>query len=110
MENKELMRKYELMAIIDAKLAQEEKDRIFKEVADIISQNGGKVINSQVWLEKHRLTFPIKKCKEGTYYLVNFESDGSINEKVRSLLKLNERILRFAWQKIEPKVPEAVRS
>jgi len=110
MENKELARKYELMVIIDAKLNQEEKDQIFKEAVDIVSQNGGKVINSQIWLEKHRLTFDIKKCKEGTYYLINFEGDGSINEKIRSLFKLNERILRFAITKVEPKVSEAARS
>src|SRR3989338_8060534 len=99
--DKELMRKYELMVIVDAKLGQEEKDRIYKEAVDTISSNGGKIINSQVWLEKHRLTFEIKKCKEGTYYLINFEGDGSVNEKIRSLLTLNERILRFSFAKVE---------
>ena len=109
MENKELMRKFELMVIIDAKLGQDEKNAIFKEAVDIVTKNGGKIINSQVWLEKHKLTFDIKKCKEGSYYLINYEADGSANEKVRTALKLNERVLRFVISKIE-KVAEPVKS
>ena len=60
----ELLRKYELMIIVDAKLNNEEKSSIFKEANDSVSKNGGKVINSQVWMEKHKLSFDIKRCKE----------------------------------------------
>ena len=72
MEKNELTRKYELVVIVDAKLTNEMKEAVRKEVTDTINKRGGKVINSQVWLEKHKLTFQIKKCNEGTYYLINF--------------------------------------
>lgn len=109
MEN-ELNRKYELMVIIDARLNQEEKDSIFKEIVDTVNKSGGKIINSSVWLDKHKLTFEIKKTKDGTYYLINYEADGSANEKVRTALKLNERILRYVVTKAERKVPLAAKS
>jgi len=102
MEN-ELMKKYELMVIVDARLSQDDKNAVFKEAGDTITKNGGKIINSQVWLEKHKLTFEIKKCKEGTYYLINYEAPGTVNEKARASLKINERILRYVIEKQEPK-------
>ena len=109
MEN-ELIRKYELMAIVDARLNDEEKETIFKEIADAITKGGGKIINAQVWLEKQKLAFDIKKCKEGTYYLTNYEADGTVNKKVKSILKLNERVLRFTISKVEKSFAETVKS
>jgi len=95
MGNTALLTKYELVIIIDAKLSSEEKDSVYKEVAEMIKKSGGKIINSQVWLEKHRFSFTIKKLDEGTYYLINFEGDSSVNGKLYPLFKLNEKILRF---------------
>ena len=104
MEKNELTRKYELVVIVDAKSTNEAKDAIRKEVTDVINSRGGKVINSQVWLEKHKLTFQIKKCSEGTYYVINFEGNSQIISRIRPSLKLDEKILRFDFIKIEPKV------
>ena len=96
MEKNELTRKYELVVIVDAKSTNEAKETIRKEVTDLINKRGGKVINSQVWLEKQKLTFEIKKCTDGTYYLINFDGEGSVSEKIKPALKLNEKILRFS--------------
>jgi len=95
MQKTELLRKYELMVIIDAKKNEEEKEAICREVTDGVTKAGGKIINSQVWLEKHKLAFEIKKCTDGTYYLLNFEGVGFSIIPIRSALKLNEKILRF---------------
>lgn len=105
----ELIRRYELMIIVDAKLNHEEKNSIFKEAVDSISKNGGKVINSQVWLEKHKLTFDIKRCKEATYYLINYEADGTVNSKVKNAMTLNERVLRFFMTKAATPAAEPAR-
>ena len=61
------------------------------------------MINSQVWLEKHKFTFEIEKCTEGTYYIVNFEGGSDVVNKMKPSLKLNEKILRFIFIKIESK-------
>ncbi len=95
------MTKYELVVILDAHSNQEEKETIIKQTADAIAKGGGKVINSQVWLEKHKLTFKIKRRTEGTYYLINFECASSATPKIRQILSTNEDILRSAITKIE---------
>lgn len=97
----ETLRKYELMIIVDAKLTNEDKEAARREATEIVTQAGGKVLNSQAWLEKQKFSFPIKKCAEGTYYLINFEGEGALVGPVRSSLRLNERILRFAVTKVD---------
>ena len=88
------MEKYELVVIVDANTPQEKKESILKETTEAIGKSEGKVINSQVWLDKHRFTFRLKKCLEGTYYTVNFEGLPSTIAKIQQYLKLNEEILR----------------
>ena|SRR3989338_8802685 len=95
METIELVRKSELAIILDAKLSQDTRDAIFKDVTNDIQKMGGKIINSQVWLERQKLSFPIKRCTEGAYYIINFEGEGALNEKLRNNLKLNEKIVRY---------------
>ncbi len=101
MENNELVRKYELVVIVDARLANEEKESILNGVKDTIAKAGGNVTNTEVWMEKHKFSFFIKKCAEGTYYLINFEVEASVIEEIRTSLKLNDKILRFLIIKVE---------
>ncbi|MCB9756789.1 MAG: 30S ribosomal protein S6 [Candidatus Omnitrophica bacterium] len=89
------MNKYELAVVLDAALPQEEKDSIVKEAADAVVKSGGKLINSQVWIEKHKFSFQMKKSWEGTYYLLNLESPSEAAVSLQKVLRSNERILRF---------------
>ena len=95
MEKNELNRKYELMAILDGRLPVEEKESIGKNTVEAVTKGGGKIVNSQIWLDKHKLSFRLKKSNEATYYLVNFEADSSVIPKIEPLLRLNEKILRY---------------
>jgi small subunit ribosomal protein S6 len=88
------MNKYELVIIVDAALLQEEKEQVIKEVCETIVKSEGQVINSQLWLDRQKFSFRLKKRTEGTYYLVNFEGAMTVVAKLRQLLKLNERVLR----------------
>ena len=87
--------KYELVVIVSAAMTDDAKQEIIKSAADAVVKSGGKVINSQVWFDKHKLTFAISKIKEATYYLINFEAEGDTAQKVNAILRLNEKILRF---------------
>ena len=89
------MDKHELVVIVDAALSQGEKDAVMKEVGQTIEKNDGKVINSQVWMEKQRMSFLMKKRSEGTYYLINFEGGSANIAEMRRTLKMNDNILRF---------------
>lgn len=91
-----MMNKYELMVIVNSQLPQEEKESIFKHATDCVVKGGAKVINGQVWQDKLKMNFPIKRCQEATYYLINFEGGGASVSGIRDLLRLNENMLRFS--------------
>ena len=79
------MAKYELVVIVDATIPQEEKDVIVKDASDAIAKCEGNVINSQVWVDKQKFFFQMKKRTEGTYYLINFEVKGDALSKLRQM-------------------------
>lgn len=89
------MNKYEFVYIVDAHASQSTKDEIAKQVVDTATKSEVKVINSQVWLEKHKMSFPINKIWEGAYYMLNVEGPSGAINKMQSILRINEQILRF---------------
>ena len=95
------MNKYELMYIVDAHAAQNVKDEISKQVSDALAKSSIKMINAQVWLERHKMSFPIKKIWEGTYYVLNVEAPSAAMDKLHGLLRINEQILRFLTVRLE---------
>lgn len=95
------MNKYELVVVVDAALTQEQKESLLKEVTDAVTKFEGKVVNRQVWLDKHKFIFRMKGKSEGTYYLVNFEGAGAVAGKLREALRLNEKLLRCLITKTE---------
>ena len=95
------MTKYELVYIVDAHAPQGTKDEIAKQVADSMAKAEIKVVNTQMWLDRHKMSFPIGKIAEGTYYLLNLEAKGPGITKLQSSLRMNEQILRFMTVKAD---------
>lgn len=97
------MDKYELVVMVDAALTQADKDAVVKETTDTITKSGGQIVSNQVWLDKHKMSFRLKKVIEATYYLMNFEVAGAEIAKIRQTLRLSERVLRFLITRVEKK-------
>ena len=88
------MKTYEAMFILKPDLAEDEKKNVFTQISDAITKNQGSISSAAVWSEKRKLCFPIKKCHDGLYYLVNFSIPTSAIAKLREAYKLNEYIIR----------------
>ena len=95
------MNKYEFVYIVDAHASQSTKEEIAKQVADTATKAEVKVTNTQVWLDKHKMSFPINKVVEGSYYMLNVEGKSLAINKMQSILRINEQILRFLTVRLE---------
>ena len=95
------MNKYELVYIVDAHAPQNIKDEIAKQVTDSLAKTEVTLVNSQMWLDRHKMSFPIQKIVEGTYYLLNLEAKSSNVAKLQGILRMNEQILRFLTVKVD---------
>ena len=95
------MNKYEAMFIVRPDLSEEEKNTLFQQLNDVVTKHNGIVNQGAIWSEKRKLYFPIKKCMEGIYYLLNFSLNPLAIKDIRHAYKLNEGILRVLISKLE---------
>lgn len=95
------MKKYEAMFIVRPDLSEDDKKSLFSQINDIVVKNNGDVSTAAVWAEKRKLFFPLKKFREGTYYLMNFTAPPLSITSLNHAYKLNENILRVLIEKIE---------
>ncbi|MDP6685758.1 MAG: 30S ribosomal protein S6 [Candidatus Omnitrophota bacterium] len=87
------MRKYEAMLIFKSDLSKEGLEKLVTQVKGAIEKNKGSISQSREW-GKQRLAYPIKKYKEGLYYIVNFNIEPDSISKIKRAFSLNESILR----------------
>jgi small subunit ribosomal protein S6 len=88
------MKKYEAMFIIKPDLSEDERKNLFQQISDAVAKNNGNISSANIWSEKRKLLFPLKKCREGVYYLMNFNLEPAAITKIRHAYNLNENILR----------------
>ncbi len=103
------MNNYEGMFIVKPDLSEDERKGLFSVINDIIIKHNGSVTQSAVWSERRKLIFPIKRCHEGVYYLVNFSIAPAAITKIKELYRLNEGVLRVlitvAGKKLGNEIP-----
>ena len=88
------MKNYEAMFIFKPDLSKEALEKTSAQVKDIISKNKGSLSGEIKEMGKQRLAYPIKKSREGLYYLANFHIDTDAISKLKRAFALNESILR----------------
>ena len=95
------MNKYEAMFIVKPDLSEDDKKSLFNQISEVVSKNNGKVTNAAVWAEKRKLFFPLKRYREGLYYLMNFMLPSEAVAEINRAYKLNENILRVLITRAE---------
>jgi small subunit ribosomal protein S6 len=92
--------KYESMYILAPTLAAEEVDKEQEKILQIIAENAGELVKTDVWGKKN-LAYEINKHKEG-YYLINyFNMDTQAVKLLDRHYRLNEKIIRHNILKLE---------
>ena len=87
------MNKYEIMFIVKADIAEEEVANVVKSFESIITDMGGKILNSKD-LGQKKLAYEIKKQVRGYYHLLNVECESKAVKEFDRKALIDERILR----------------
>ncbi len=88
------LRLYDLMVIVDPRLTEEEVAQLLGRLQESFVALGGEVVSTENW-SKRRLTFEIKKQREGSYLLLQVKAEPSVVREYERQLRLNEPVLRF---------------
>ena len=100
------MKKYECLFIINPDAASARFDQVKTAIRQDIERYQG-IIEKADELGQKSLSYPVKRCTEGFYYLVHFAIDPRAIADIRGRYRLNTDILRFLLTIHIP--PQAVR-
>ena len=97
---------YETTFIVNAGLDDPQIDVIIEKAREVITKNGGEILELTKWGRK-RFAFPIKKKNNGFYVLCEFKSAGDLIARLERHFLLEENIIRFLIISLDKKALQA---
>ena len=94
------MNNYELMVIFTPVLSEDDFKTAQKKFTDLITENGGEIVNSNPWGLKS-LAYPIQKKTTAIYWVTEFKGQPDFNEKLKIQLLRDEQVHRFMVTKLD---------
>ena len=94
------MNNYELMVIFTPVLSDDEFKAAQKKYADLVTENGGEIVNSNPWGLKS-LAYSIQKKTTGLYWVMEYSAPSDFNEKLKIQILRDETILRHLATKLD---------
>ena len=88
------MNHYETVFIATPVLSDVQTKELFGKFQGVITENGGQSVSSEDW-GLRKLAYPIQKKTTGFYYLIEFEGEGDLVEKLETQYRRDERVIRF---------------
>ena len=94
------MANYELMAIIDPTISEEERNASISELTELFKKNEVKVEKEDVWGDK-KMAYKINKSDRGFYILYDLDMDGKLIKVLSKTMNLNKNMWRYMFVKKE---------
>jgi small subunit ribosomal protein S6 len=81
------------MILVTTAEAGRDWDGLIRHITDIITHNGGEIVDVTKWGE-HKLAYEIRHQRKAVYILVHFNAPTNVVAEIRREMHLSERILR----------------
>lgn len=94
------MANYELMAIINPTITEEERNTSIGELKELFTKNSVKIEKEDVWGDK-KMAYKINKSDRGFYILFDLEMDGKLIKDLSKTINLNSNVWRYMFVKKE---------
>ena len=89
------MTKYEICVVLKSTLEENERQSEIEKIKAYITRFGGEVEDAVDEWGKKRLAYEIKHMKEGYYYFIHFESDGTAISEIDSRIRIMDGVIRY---------------
>ncbi|MBS3945770.1 MAG: 30S ribosomal protein S6 [Melioribacter sp.] len=100
-------RNYESVVLINATLEDEQIETTVSRILEVISTNGGELIEADKWGRK-RLAYPINKSKSGYYLVIRFKASTQLISTLERNYRLDENIIRYLTISLDKEALEAI--
>ncbi|MFV0345745.1 MAG: 30S ribosomal protein S6 [Bacteroidales bacterium] len=94
------MNHYETVFIVTPVLSDAQVKEAVQKFKDLITENGGEIVNNEFWGLK-KLAYPIQKKSTGFYQLFQFKAEPDFIQKLELEYKRDERLIRFLTFKLD---------
>ncbi len=88
------MNRYELALVVSAKLDDEARAAVVSRAKNYIERFGGQVGETEEW-GKRKLAYEINKEREGFYYFIQFEAEGTCPNELEKRMRIMDNVLRY---------------
>lgn len=104
------MRTYELIFVVDPRVADEDVTTMIQEYRQMITSGGSEITSEENW-GRRKLAYPIEKLTEGKYVLFNIQSEGGKTSlpAVEHRMRQNDKILRYLTVRTDEDLKRAAR-
>jgi small subunit ribosomal protein S6 len=104
------MRTYELMFVVDPRVADEEVVTMTQDYKNMITAGGSQITGEENW-GRRKLAYPINKVNEGKYVLlyIGSETGKTALPEVEHRMRQNDRILRYLTVRTDEDLKRAAR-
>ncbi len=89
-----MINQYETVFIATPVLSEAQFKEAVTKFSAFITENGGEIIHQEDWGLK-KLAYPIQKKSTGFYHLIEFKAETSFIQKLETMYRRDERIIRF---------------
>ncbi|NMB81209.1 MAG: 30S ribosomal protein S6 [Ignavibacteria bacterium] len=100
-------RNYESVVLINAALEDEQIEATISRILEVITTNGGELIEADKWGRK-RLAYPINKSKSGYYLVLRFKAPTQLISTLERNYRLDENIIRYLTIALDKEALEAI--
>ena len=94
------MPKYEHVFICRQDLTNVQAEALAGEFKDILTKNGGNVVDSEYW-GLRSIAYRMNKNRKGHYFMFKSESDAKSVAEMERLMNIHEDIMRFLTVKVK---------
>ncbi|MFV0507574.1 MAG: 30S ribosomal protein S6 [Bacteroidales bacterium] len=94
------MNHYETVFIVTPVLSEAQVKEAVQKFRDLITENGGEIVNDEFWGLK-KLAYPIQKKSTGFYQLFQFNAEPDFIQRLEVEYKRDERLIRFLTFKLD---------
>ena len=93
---------YELMLVLAPDLKDDQLAGLKGQIVDEMTGLGAEIVNQEDW-GKRELAFEVRDYFQGYYQLYQFEAPPAMPGKLKELLKVKEKVIRYLLTTWEPK-------
>ena len=88
------MNKYELTAVVSAKIEDDERAAVVDKLKAYVERFGGKVTEVEE-AGKKKLAYEIQKQKEAFYYFIQFDAEATVPAELESRVRIVDNVIRY---------------